>query len=332
MSKPIPSVFGSVFFPEMPVAQFFDEQWQPVSWQLSNSLTLNPASHCLHYGSEVFEGLKAFRHADDSIHIFRLEAHVERMQKSAQAMTLPVPDSKQLSKMIVELVRRAADDVPDARGALYLRPLLLGTDPLIGNAGHPSHNALLLVLASPSGDYFKQGSPLKILIETQHQRCAPHMGSIKTGGNYASALHWTMEAKAKFGAHQVLFCPGGDVQETGASNFLLIDGKTIITKPLTHEFLHGVTRRSVLPVAKEHGYTVEERDFSVDEIVDVISRGGEAALTGTAAVLAPVTCFVVNEQEIVVKNAQEGLTLRKLITDIQYGRSEDSYGWLTKVC
>ncbi|MBO4575849.1 MAG: branched-chain-amino-acid transaminase [Neisseriaceae bacterium] len=332
MIKEIPAVFGSVFAPEMPVAKFMNGAWQETQWQPSDKLELHPAAHCLHYGSEIFEGMKAFRHDNNSVHIFQLDAGVERMRKSAAALYLPVPDAAQLKNMIIDLVRRQAHFVPDRRGAAYIRPALIGTESIVGAAGHPSHDALLYVLLSPVGDYFKQGSQLRIVVETEHIRCAPHMGSIKTGGNYAAALPWTMIAEEKYQANQVLFCPKGDVQETGASNFILIDGKTLITKPLTSEFLHGITRRSILQAARDNGYTVEERNFTVDEIKQRVANGAEAVLTGTAAVLSPVTHFIIDGKELLVKSQSEALKLRKFITDIQYGDAKDTHGWLTKVC
>ena len=233
---------------------------------------------------------------------------------------------------LIELVKRSAEEIPDAPAALYLRPTLIGTDPVIGKAGSPSETALLYILASPVGDYFKAGSPVKILVETEHIRCAPHMGRVKCGGNYASAMPWVLKAKAEYGANQVLFCPNGDVQETGASNFILINGDEIITKPLTDEFLHGVTRDSVLTVAKDLGYTITERNFTVDELKAAVENGAEAILTGTAAVISPVTSFVIDGKEIEVKSQERGYAIRKAITDIQYGLTEDKHGWLVEVC
>lgn len=332
MNKPIPGIFGSVLHREMPLACYTGGKWCETRWQPSNSLTLNPAAHCLHYGSTVFEGMKAFRHRDGSIHVFRIDAHSARMLRSAEALYIPAPDSAQLQNMIIELVRRAGDEVPDDPGSLYIRPLLLGSDPLIGNAASPTQDAMLLVLASPSGEYFKQGAPLTLLVETKNQRCAAHMGSIKSGGNYASALHWTMQAKKTYGADQVLFCPGGDVQETGAANFIVLDGKTILTKRLNSTFLHGVTRDSLLQIATDNGYQVQERDFTVAELRDRVENGAQAALTGTAAVLSPVTTLVINGEKIALEAPLELLELRKLISAIQYGRSPDPYGWLTRVC
>ena len=144
-------------------------------------------------------------------------------------------------------------------------------------------------------------------------------------------MPWVLKAKADYGANQVLFCPNGDVQETGASNFILIKSNEIITKPLTDEFLHGVTRDSVLTVAKDLGYTVSERNFTVDELKTAVEEGAEAILTGTAAVISPVTSFVIGGKEIEVKSQERGYALRKALTDIQYGLAEDKYGWLVEV-
>ena len=254
------------------------------------------------------------------------------MQQSADILHLPRPETEAYLNALIELVKRAADEIPEAPAALYLRPTLIGTDPVIGKAGSPSETALLYILASPVGDYFKAGSPVKILVETEHIRCAPHMGRVKCGGNYASAMPWVLKAKAEHGANQVLFCPNRDVQETGASNFILIKGNEIITKPLTDEFLHGVTRDSVLTVAKDLGYTVSERNFTVDELKAAVEEGAEAILTGTAAVISPVTSFVIDGKEIEVKSQERGYALRKALTDIQYGLAEDKHGWLVEVC
>ncbi len=326
-----PPTFGTVFHGEMPLSKFINGQWQP--WQMvsSNKLEMHPAMHVLHYGSACFEGAKAFRQPDDRIAIFRLADHIKRMATSAGILSLPAPTAEMFWAMALAVVASAKELVPDEPGALYLRPTLFGIDENVGKAGSPSDSALFYILTSPVGDYFKVGTPMKILIDKEHGRCAPHMGQVKTGGNYASALVWQKEAKAKYGASQVLFCPHDDVQETGASNFILIDGNKIITKNLTSEFLHGITRDSVLTVARDLGYSVEERGFTVEEILDVIGRGGEAALTGTAAVIAPISAFILDGREIPVASQERGLALRKAVMAIQFGHAPDKYNWLTIV-
>lgn len=331
MTIEIPKVFGSVFFDEMPLSRFDGKTWQAFQWQASNALTLHAGAHVLHYGSTCFEGLKAFRHADGKIVVYRLNKHVERMCNSARLLHLPVPDANLLTDMVKRLVAKAVNCVPPAPGSLYLRPTLIGTDPVIGKAGAPSIEAILYVLASPVGDYFVPGAQMRVVIETAHQRCAPHMGAVKSGGNYASALHWILEAKTQYDAQQVLFCPNGDVQETGASNFIMIDGNTVITRSLCSEFLHGVTRDSALRIAKDLGYEVRECEFSVAELKQAIANGAEAALTGTAAVIAPVTSFIINDEELMVKSQTKCLALREAIMAVQYGQADDKHNWLTEI-
>ena len=149
MAREVPAVFGSVFHPEMPVLAFENGAWQPTRWQSSSEFTLAPGAHSLHYGSECFEGLKAFRHADDSIHLFRPNMNIARMRQSARLLHLPVPETEAFQAALIDLVRRASDIIPDAPASLYLRPTLIGTDPVIGKAATPSANALLISSPPP---------------------------------------------------------------------------------------------------------------------------------------------------------------------------------------
>jgi branched-chain amino acid aminotransferase len=326
--------FGSVLTTRMSVAWFKDGVWSPAQIQPVAPLSLHPAAHALHYGSECFEGFKAYRHADGSIHVFRMDRHVARMQQSARALILPEPDAAQLTDMVLSLIDAVRTEVPAAPGALYLRPLLFGTMPNIGAAATPSTEACLTVLASPVWDYFAGGmKPLKILVEEHAQRCAPHLGVVKTGGNYAAAMGPTLAARKAFGVDQVLFCPGGEVQETGAANFLLLGEARVLTRSLDSSFLHGVTRDSLLTLARDLGYTVDERVFRVPEMLDWV-RTGEAALSGTAAVLAGVGTLVRDGVEHRVGDGQVGVhtkRLRNALVAIQQGEAEDRHGWLRRV-
>lgn len=328
------ALFGSVLAAQMAVAWYQDGAWSPMQIQDTAPLPLHPALHALHYGSSCFEGFKAYRHADGSIHVFRLDRHVARLQQSARALVLPVPDAEQLSTMVLSLIDRVRADVPEAPGALYLRPLLFGTLPNIGAAATPSTEACLLVLASPVWDYFAGGmKPLRILVEEHAQRCAPHLGVVKTGGNYAAAMGPTLAAKKAYGVDQVLFCPSGEVQETGAANFLLLAEGRVLTRSLDSTFLHGVTRDSLLTIARDLGYAVEERVFRVPEMIEWVSSG-EAALSGTAAVLAGVGTLVRDGREIRVGDGQVGPQTRRLraaLVAIQQGEAPDRYGWLRRV-
>jgi branched-chain amino acid aminotransferase len=280
--------------------------------------------------------LKAFKHEDGSVNIFRMDANIKRMSQSSELLSLPEINKDQLAQMINDAVGLYADEVPSPPGSMYIRPTHIGTEPAIGKAAAPSACSLLYVLLSPVGDYFTGGAkPLRLLLEEDGMRCAPHMGMIKSGGNYASALGPISKARNECNADQILFCPNGDVQETGAANFILIDGNEIITKALDSCFLHGVTRDSILTIARDAGMTVTERDFTVTELIERAQKPGtEAALSGTAAVLTPVGTLIHNGQEFAVGSGEPGettLKLRQALNDIQWGKSEDKYGWLVKV-
>lgn len=326
--------FGTVFGDTFAVVEATDGVWAEPRLGPIEPFSFHPATHVFHYGSACFEGLKAHRGIDGVVRIFRLGRHVERMQQSARVLRLPVPDDDMLTSMIYDTVAANLHLVPAAPGSLYIRPTLIGTEENIGAAAAPSRTAILFILPSPVGDYFKGGvRPLKVAVETEQPRSTPAFGSVKTGANYAMALGITLDAKAELGIDQVLFAPNGDVQETGASNFLLLRGEQILTKPLSTEFLHGVTRDSILTLARDRGYQVDERDFTVDDMIEW-ARDGEAALSGTAAVLASVGSMMVNGEEIPFGSGDVGSTtleLRKTLTDMQLGAIPDTYGWTTVV-
>lgn len=330
------AAFGSVFMPEMALASFENEAWSSASVVSSDSLSLHPGAHVLHYASTCFEGLKAFQHSDGSVQIFRMDANIKRMAQSTRILQMPTLPEAQLADMITSIVKRFADDVPAPPGSMYIRPTHIGTEAAIGKAAASSASSLLYVLLSPVGDYFSGGAgALRLLLEENGARCAPHMGMVKSGGNYASALGPIADARKAHHADQILFCPNGDVQETGAANFMVINDNEIITKALDTSFLHGVTRDSILTIAKDMGMTISERGISVAELIELAkSPGCEAALSGTAAVLTPVGEYVYNGNVHQVGSGQPGVVTQKLrakLNDIQWGRCEDPYGWLTSV-
>lgn len=330
------AAFGSIFMPRMALATFDNNQWGESRIVPSDSIPMHPGAHVLHYSSTCFEGLKAFRHADGSVHVFRMDQNIKRFSQSSRLLALPEVDEEQVAQMIKDIVAEFASDVPEPPGSMYIRPTHIGTEAIIGKAAAPSLTSMVYVLLSPVGDYFSGGAhALRILLEENGQRCAPHMGMIKSGGNYASALGPIMKAKEDVQADQILFCPNGDVQETGAANFLLIDGNEIITKALDSSFLHGVTRSSILTIAKDLGMTVSERELTVSELLERAAKPGvEAVLSGTAAVLTSVGTFIHNGKEFKVGSGEPGPIaekLRKTLNDIQWGNAQDKHNWLTKI-
>jgi branched-chain amino acid aminotransferase len=326
--------FGTVLADQMAIANFRDGKWSAHEVRRTGPIEIHPAAHVLHYASTCFEGFKAYRWADGTVRVFRMDKHIERMRQSARLLALPVPDAAQLATMILTVIDRVRAQVPEPPGALYMRPLLYGTMPNIGAASAPSNEATLIVLASPVWDYFAGGmKPLRIYVEDQKHRTADHLGMVKTGGNYAAAMGPTLAAREQHKVDQVLFCPGGSVQETGAANFLLIREGHILTRSLDSTFLHGVTRDSLLTMAREMGFKVEERQFDVAEMLEWV-KTGEAALSGTAAVLAGVGTLVHGGREHRVGSGEVGPVTQKLraaLVAIQTGESPDRHGWTTRV-
>ena len=297
--------------------------------------TMSPAAHVLHYGSAIFEGLKAHRQADGSLAIFRLDDHVARMCQSAEKLRLPVPDGATLRQMIIDACEANSSEVPEPPGSLYIRPTIIGTEPNIGAAATPSSEALMYIVNCPVGDYFKGGvRPLPLLIEDSIPRTTPQFGMVKSGANYAMALAPTLDAMDKNPAiDQILFATGGDITETGASNFFLCDGDRVVTRHLDASFLHGVTRASVITIANDMGYEVEERPIAIDELSEWAAHG-EAFLSGTAAVLAPVGTMLVDGRELTVGDGQPGpntMKLRQALVDIAGGHADDPHGWRTPI-
>jgi branched-chain amino acid aminotransferase len=327
--------FGTLLADKMSIATYADGAWGADEMVPTAPVPMHPGAHGLHYASSCFEGFKAYRWADGSIHVFRMDRHIERMRQSARLLHLPVPDAAQLERMVLQTIDANRAQVPEPPGALYMRPVIFGTMPNIGAASQPSNEATLIVLASPVWDYFAGGmKPLRIYVEEVRHRTAEHLGIVKTGGNYAAAMGPTLAAKEKHGIDQVLFCPGGSVQETGAANFLLIRDGHILTRSLDSTFLHGVTRDSLLTMARAMGFKVEERVFDVREMLEWV-KDGEAALSGTAAVLAGVGTLVLHDgTEVRVGNGDVGPVTRKLrasLVAIQSGTAPDTHGWTRKV-
>ena len=326
--------FGTVLTDHMSVAHFKDGHWSEAQLTPTAPIPMHPAAHVLHYSSTCFEGFKAYRWRDGSVHVFRMDRHIERMRQSARLLTMPEPNAEPLAAMVISVIDRCRDQVPEPPGALYLRPLLFGTMPNIGAASTPTNEASLIVLASPVWDYFSGGmKPLQIYIEDKANRTASHLGMVKTGGNYAAAMGPTLAARDKYKVDQVLFCPGGSVQETGAANFLLIREGHIVTRSLDSTFLHGVTRESLLTMTRDMGFRVEERVFDVAEMLEWV-KTGEAALSGTAAVLAGIGTLVHRDGEHRVGSGEVGPVtqrLRNALVAIQTGEAPDRHGWARKI-
>ncbi len=326
--------FGKVLADTMASASFVDGVWSEHKITPLAPLQLSPGAHVFHYASSCFEGMKAHRGQDGRIRAFRMDRHMARFRNSAEMLCLPFPADDLCNRMIRELVSVCDHWVPEHPGTLYIRPTLIGTEASIGSAASPSKEALLYVVISPVGDYFQGGQrPLKLMVEAKKWRTSPEFGQAKAGSNYAAALKIIQDAKKKLGVDQVLFAPGGDVQETGAANFIMLNDRQLITKPLDNSFLPGITRDSILKLAQDLGYEVVERKITLQDLWEWI-KNGEAALTGTAAVLAGVGTLVYEGKEILIGDGGIGPNTQRLRTallDIQKGLAPDTHSWMNNI-
>ena len=332
--------FGKHFTDHMLVVEWEAEKgWYDAKIVPFGRISLHPASTVLHYGAEIFEGLKAYRREDGGVQLFRPMENVKRMNRSAERMSLPTMDEEEMLSLIEAFVKLEERFVPKSFGtSLYLRPFLFGNDECLGV--HAVHRATFMLIASPSGSYYKEGiNPVGIMIESEDVRTVRGgTGYAKCGGNYAASTR-AGERAAKLGYSQVLWLDGVErkyIEEVGAMNVMFkIDGK-IVTPMLTGSILPGITRKSCIEVLKTEGYNVEERLFSVDELVAALENGTleEAWGTGTAAVVSPIGKLAIGGKEYVVGGGKIGEVTKKLydtLTGIQWGKCEDSFGWVYKI-
>lgn len=333
--------FGKVFTDHMFIMDYeMGKGWQNARIVPFGYISIHPASTVLHYGSEIFEGLKAYRTENGEIRLFRPMENIKRMNASANRMCLPEIDENDFLQALTTFVEFEKDFVPHSFGtSLYLRPYMFGNDETLGV--HTVHRATFMIIASPSGSYYKEGiNPVKIMIENEGVRAVKGgTGAVKCGGNYA-ASNRAGEKAAQKGYSQVLWLDGVHrkyIEEVGAMNVMFkIDGE-IVTPELSGSILPGITRKSCIEVLKKMGYKVSERLISIDELIDALKTGKleEAWGCGTAAVVSPIGRFYYDGTEYDVNNGQIGEVTQKLydtLTGIQWGKLNDDFGWIYKVC
>ncbi len=334
--------FGEYFTDHMAVAVWTkDVGWHDDRIEPYGPFQMDPASAVLHYAQEIFEGMKAYRHADDSVWLFRPEANAARINTSADRMMLPRIDEADFLAAITQLVETDVRWVPGGGGeqSLYLRPFMFASEVFLGVRA--AQQVTFSVIASPVGPYFTGGvQPVDIWVTDTYARAGVGgTGSAKCGGNYAASLIAQYEGY-DHGCSQVLFIEAADkdrIEELGGMNVFLVttDGR-LITPALTGTILEGVTRGSILTVAAELGLKAEERRLSPDEFFGLIEDGtaNEAFSCGTAAVLTPIGGFKTATAEYRLANpaGEQTLAIRNHILDIQYGRTADTHGWMRRVC
>ena len=328
--------FGKIFTDHMFMMDYNSEKgWYNARIIPFAPISLHPASTVLHYGSEIFEGLKAYRRADGKVQLFRPMENIRRLNNSAERLCLPQIPEEDALEALTAFVQCEQDWTPSAPGtSLYLRPFLYGNDETLGV--HAVHNATFVIIASPVGSYYKEGiNPVKIMIEDQDVRAVRGgTGYAKCGGNYAASNRAGKRAEEQ-GYSQVLWLDGVErkyIEEVGAMNVMFKIAGEIVTPMLTGSILPGITRKSCIEVLKKEGYTVHERLLSIDELKAAMENGTleEAWGCGTAAVVSPIGELFYQGVHYPVNNGQIGEVTQHLydtLTGIQWGRVEDTFGW-----
>ena len=333
-------VFGKFMTDHMFIVDYHEGQgWHDPRIIPYGPLQMDPAAKVLHYGQEIFEGLKAYRTEDGSIQLFRPMDNIRRMNLSCERICLPqIPEDLALAG-ITELVKMEKDWVPHEKDtSLYIRPFVIGVDPALGV--HSSHHCQYIVIVCPVGAYYPEGlNPVKIYIEETDVRAVKGgTGTAKTGGNYAASLRAGNIAEQK-GYSQVLWLDGIHrkyIEEVGAMNVMFkINGK-IVTPDLNGSILDGITRKSCIQLLKDWGYEVEERRISADELFDAAKSGEleEAWGCGTAAVVSPIGELAKGDEKAILSGGKIGAVTQKLydtLTGIQWGRVEDPHNWIMKL-
>lgn len=333
--------FGSHFSDHMFTVEWTPEQgWYDARITPYGPITLDPAAAVLHYAQETFEGMKAYRHDDDSLWLFRPEANAERMIRSSHRLALPVlevPDFVQAVEELVKVDSRWVPGNPDGgEKSLYLRPFMFASETFLGV--RPAQHVTFMVIASPAGAYFKGGvKPVTLWLTEEYTRAGRGgMGAAKTGGNYASSLVAQQEASAA-GCDQVVFLDaqeGRYVEELGGMNmYFVFDDGSIVT-PETGTILEGITRSSIIELAGKMGHHVTERQFGIDEWREGVASGRitEIFACGTAAVVTPVGALKWEGGETAAPASQDlTMRIRQALVDVQLGRADDTFGWMHKV-
>ena len=297
-------------------------------------IRMHMSAFCLHYGIELFEGLKAFRGVDGKVRLFRVRDNAERLRASAERLCLPVPTTEMIVDGCIEVVKRNERFIPPygTGASLYLRPVMFGTTAGLGVK--PSPDAMLIVYCSPVGAYFKEGiKPILVAIDREQDRAAPRgTGDVKVGGNYAASL-MSGENAHRLGYSNVMYLDPAEhkyIEECGAANFFGIKESKYIT-PKSTSVLPSITNKSLRQLARDMGLEVEDRRIPVEELATF----EECGACGTAAVISPIgKIFDMQTNEIYdfgMKVGEKSLALYNKLQDIQYGRAEDKYGWCTIV-
>ncbi|MCB0495494.1 MAG: branched-chain amino acid aminotransferase [Cyclobacteriaceae bacterium] len=323
--------FARQYSDHMLLADYKGGEWKNLRIEPYGNISLSPANPAIHYGQSIFEGLKAYKHDDGKISIFRPQANFERMNISAERMVMPAIPEEIFMDGMRELLKVDSQWVPNVEGtALYIRPFMFAIDEFIGV--RPSDDFTFMIITSPVGAYYAK--PVKVRVETHYTRAVKGgTGYAKTAGNYAASLYPAKLAH-KDGYDQLIWTDGQEhkyVEESGTMNIMFVIGDTLVTAPTGDTILNGITRDSVLTLARDWGMNVEVRPLTVDELIDAAKTGKlkEAFGAGTAATIAHVDTIA--HEGIDYKLDQSGWEFSekvlKALNDIRLGRVEDKFGW-----
>ncbi len=332
--------FGSVYTDHMFVMDYTEGKgWHSARIEPYHAITLDPAAMVFHYAQECFEGMKAYRTADDRVLLFRPEKNAERMQSTHKRLCIPEIPVEDFVQAVSALVNVERDWVPhEENTSLYIRPFTIATEAHLGVK--PAENYQFIVILSPSGAYYAEGmNPVKIYVEKEYVRAAPGgTGAIKCGGNYAASLAGQQKAH-ELGYSQVLWLDGVErkyVEEVGSMNcFFILDG-IVRTAPTQGTVLPGITRMSCIDLLQKWGYNVDTSRLPIDEVMAAAKAGklDEVFGTGTAAVVSPVGELRYGDTVEMVGEGKIGAVTQKLydtLTGIQWGKIPDDMGWTCEV-
>jgi branched-chain amino acid aminotransferase len=327
--------FGRVFSDHMFMTEYRDKEWQDHRIVPYGNIEIAPSLCTLHYGQAIFEGLKAFRSADGRISLFRPDKYQERFNRSGARLCIPPVGRDLFMEAVVGLCKIDSDWIPRKRGAsLYIRPFIFATDNFLGV--HAAESYLFMVITSPVDAYYKEGlNPVKLITSGEYVRTVRGgLGEAKTPANYAASLLPAEEAQDK-GFTQVLWLDAIEkkyIEEVGTMNIMFVINDELITPPLEGSILGGITRLTVLELARQWGVTVKERRITIDEVLSEAKSGAlqEVFGTGTAAVISPVGWIQHGDEAVTVNGGKIGAFSQKVydeITGIQYGERPDPFGW-----
>ena len=331
--------FGKYYTDHM-VTIDWDEQsgWAEPELKAYGPLTLDPATAVFHYGQEIFEGMKAYRQPDGSVALFRPEANAQRFNRSAKRLALPELPIETFIETVEALVKQDIGWVPNKVGeSLYIRPFMIATE--VGLGVRPTNKAKYILIATPAGAYFNPSKAVTVWISTEYVRAAPGgTGEAKCGGNYAASLV-AQKAAAAEGCDQVVWLDAVErkwVEEMGGMNLYFVKGDKVVTPKLTGTLLPGITRDSILTVARELGYETEEVMLSVDDWKTGIESGEikETFACGTAAVVSPIGAAKSKWGTWVTGDGNPGpitMKIRETLLGIQHGQIPDKNGWVKVV-